>query len=337
MERERFTVLAIDDDPGALAVLESVSLAEGHIFHSATGGREGLILLDKFKPDIVLLDVMMPGIDGFRTCLEIKNTESMRRTPVILITALNSREDRIKGFEVGCDDFVSKPLDRLELKARIRSLARTKRLNDNLDSAESIVQALARSVEARDPSTGDHCDRLLRLCRLFGRYLDLPDDQCHILEQAAVLHDIGKIVVPDSILLKRDSLDEAEWSLMRQHPLAGARILAPLRTMADLIPIVRNHHENWDGSGYPDGLSGEDIPYLARVFQVLDAWDALTNSRSYKNRLDADQVRGILEDETNAGKWDPTITKEFFDFLVWTGDIPTERVLSIQHAKEEQC
>jgi putative two-component system response regulator len=309
-----FVVLGVDDEPNALMVLEGLTLGEGHLFHGTTDPSEAFGLVLQHMPDVILLDVMMPRISGYEICRAVKANAVTRTIPVVLLTALDSREDRLRGIEAGCDDFLSKPFDRIELRARVRSLARTKRMNENLDHAETVLATLARAVEAKDGTTGDHCDRLTRNGLAFGRFLGLNRPDLQALARAGVLHDIGKVGIPDAVLLKPAKLTSEEWVVMRRHPVIGAELLAPLRTMDRVVPIVRHHHERWDGGGYPDGLKGERIPLLARVFQVLDAFDALTSVRPYKAALGADEALALLQAETLQGKWDPSIIEAFARF-----------------------
>jgi putative two-component system response regulator len=315
-----FVVLGVDDEPNALMVLEGLTLSEGHVFHGTTKPSEAVALVLQHMPDVVLLDVMMPGISGYDVCRAIKANEVTRMIPVVLLTALDSREDRLRGIEAGCDDFLSKPFDRIELRARVRSLARTKRMNENLDHAEMVLATLARAVEAKDGTTGDHCDRLTRNGIAFGRFLGLNRPDLQALARAGVLHDIGKVGIPDAVLLKPARLTSEEWVVMRRHPVIGAELLAPLRTMDRVVPVVRHHHERWDGGGYPDGLAGDRIPLLARVFQVLDAFDALTSARPYKAAFCPEEAMKLLLEETTQGKWDPAIVEAFERFRASTNE-----------------
>ncbi|MEC7583666.1 MAG: HD domain-containing phosphohydrolase, partial [Planctomycetota bacterium] len=184
----------------------------------------------------------------------------------------------------------------------------------NLDDAERVLESLARSVEAKDGTTGDHCDRLKWGGRAFGAHLGLSEPDIKALERAGILHDIGKVGIPDAVLQKPGKLNSEEWQLMKQHPVIGAELLAPLRTMQRVVPIVRHHHERWDGQGYPDGLAGEEIPLLARVFQLLDAFDALTSERPYKSAMTPEESLATLEKEAAEGKWDPRLLREFQAF-----------------------
>lgn len=272
---------------------------------------KGIELMLEMDPDVVLLDVMMPEITGFELCRQIKEHPDLRFTPVVLVTALDSKKDLLEGLEVGCDDFMSKPFDRTILTTRVRSLARVRGLTRNLDNAEKVLESLARSVESKDATTGDHCDRLTRSGMLFSDHLGFSKAEKKAMGRAGVLHDIGKIGIPDAILLKPGKLTPEEWEVMKTHTTIGAELLAPLRTMRRVAPIVKHHHERWDGHGYPDGLSGENIPKLARAFQILDAFDALTSERPYKRAFTVQEACDILAEETESGKWDPYLLQEF--------------------------
>jgi len=308
-------VLAVDDDATNLLVIEKMLTPHSCKVLKAMSGQEALDEVWKELPDVILLDVMMPGMSGFEVCRKLKSSESTRLVPIIIVTALQDKEDRIKGIQAGCDDFISKPIDRLELLARVHALGQVKRLNDDLDHAEAVVLSLARAVEAKDNTTGDHCDRLIRLNNAFGKFLGLEEKEIRTLERASIVHDVGKIGVPDSILLKPGKLTEEEWEVMRQHPILGEEICHPLRSLSDVCPIVRHHHEKFNGTGYPDGLMGESIPYLARVFQIIDAYDAMTSERPYKPAFSIEKTINTLRDETSKGYWDPRLMDKFIEFI----------------------
>lgn len=308
-------ILIVDDDATNIVVMEKTLHAHGYRITSLTSGEEACARIDDLKPDVILLDVMMPGLNGFEVCRRIKLNLATRLIPVILITALQEREDRITGIEAGCDDFISKPIDRVELIARVRALGKNKRLNDELDDAESVIMSFARAVEAKDGTTGDHCDRLIRLSKAFGLYLGLSGQEIRTLNKASILHDVGKIGVPDAILLKPGKLTKKEWDVMKQHPQIGEEICRPLRSLHDVLPIIRHHHEKWNGTGYPDGLKQDAIPPLARIFQIIDAYDAMTTVRPYKTAFSAEETLKILCEESQRGLWDPNIAEKFVDFI----------------------
>lgn len=309
------TVLVVDDEPSNLIVIEKMLTPFGCAVKKASSGQEALEHVWKQLPDVILLDVMMPGMDGFEVCRRLKASEETRLVPIVIVTALQEKEDRIKGIQAGCDDFLSKPIDRLELIARVHALGRVKRLNDALDHAESVVLSLARAVEAKDTTTGDHCDRLIRLSQEFGKFLDIDAAGVHTLERASILHDVGKIGIPDSILMKPAKLSDSEWEIMRTHPVVGEEICHPLRSLSDVLPIIRYHHEKWNGTGYPDGLIADSIPYLARVFQILDAFDAMLNERPYKQPCNVEESLKTLQDESMRGMWDPELMEKFAAFI----------------------
>lgn len=312
------TILVVDDHPASRMTAVAILSVEGYEVLEAESGLAALEAVMQSQPDLILLDVMMPGMDGFEVCRLLKQDEQTRLIPVIFITALSDRRARISGIEAGGDDFLSKPFDRLELAARVKSLVRQKRLNEDLDHAEQVLFSIARAIESRDPNTGDHCERLVTLSDAFGADLNLSRDQKRNLQWGSYLHDIGKVGIPDSVLLKTGKLTSQEWEIMRQHVLIGERICQPLRTMRGVIPIVLHHHERWDGSGYPYQLAGDKIPYLAQVFQMIDIYDALTSERPYKRALAPEEALKVILAETQRGWRNPELVDQFFNFITAT-------------------
>ena len=308
-------VLIADDRPLNRLTVKDLLESEGHRVVEAENGQEALEIVAAETPDLVLLDIMMPVLDGFEVCKRIKANEPTQLLPVMMMTALNDRHSRVRGIEAGADDFLTKPFDFVELIARVQSLILKKRLNDDLDNAAQVLMALAQVVESRDSTTGDHCKRLSQMGRDFGAEIDLSPLHIKALEWAGYLHDIGKIGIPDSILGKPGQHTPEESAVMRTHAEIGERICQPLRTMKYVLPIIRNHHERWDGTGYPDGLKGEEIPFLARVFQTLDIYDALTSKRPYKPALSPEKALEIMVCETRKGWRDPQLTQQFQHFI----------------------
>jgi putative two-component system response regulator len=231
--------------------------------------------------------------------------------PVILLTSLNSDADRIHGIMCGADDFLNKPVNKHELLARVHSLLRLKQFTDELDNAETVLFSLALSIEAKDPYTEGHCDRLSKYSVALGEKLGLPEDLRVALRRGGLVHDIGKLAVPESILLKPGPLTPEERKIMQQHTIVGERICAPLRSFRYVLPIIRHHHEKQDGSGYPDGLKSEQIPLTARILQITDIYDALITDRPYRKALPLEKAFAIMREEVKRGWWDASILNEF--------------------------
>jgi len=315
MTESRGTVLAVDDDPGALSALADALGTLGFHVVQAASGEEALELARDRQPDVVLLDVQMPGMDGFEVCRQLKADQALLLVPVVFLTGHGSRRARLEGLEAGATDFLNKPCDLVELEVRVRNLVNFRRLTTELDSAEQMVFSIARVVEARDQDTGDHCERLARLSVALGERVGLDGEQVTALRRGGYLHDLGKIGIPDEVLLKPGKLNPDEWSLMKRHVEIGVEICSPLRSLQPVLPLIRHHHERYDGSGYPDGLSGEEIPLLARVFQVVDVYDALTVDRCYRPAMSVEQAVTVVEEETEKGFWDPDIVREFLTML----------------------
>ena len=310
------SVLAVDDDPRVLEGLASALGRLGYDVWQALDGETALILATEQQPDVILLDVLMPGMDGYEVCRRLREQETTRLIPVIFLTGQSSREAKIKGLRIGASDFLGKPTDLMELEARVRNLVRFHQLTRDLDSAERILFSIARMIEARDEGTGEHCERLAQLAVALGRELALDADDLKTLRRGGYLHDIGKLGIPDAVLLKPGTLTPEEWDVMRQHVDIGVEICSPLRSLKPVLPIIRHHHERWDGSGYPDGLAGEEIPYLARVFQVVDVFDALTSDRCYRQALTTVEALDTLHQETFAKHWwDPEIVPRFAELV----------------------
>jgi putative two-component system response regulator len=294
-------VLVVDDIEANRTLVARLLAPDGHHVTVAEDGRAALQSVMRDAPDLVLMDVMMPHLDGFEVCRAVKQNPSTRLVPVVLVTALQNSEDRIRGIEAGADDFVSKPFNAHELRARIRSLIRIKRYTDDLDTAEAVILSLALTIEARDKCTDGHCHRLAAYGSSLGRELGLGDDDVSALARGGFLHDIGKVGIPDAILLKADRLTRSEYDVMKQHAVIGDRLCGELRSLRRVRPIVRHHHERLDGSGYPDGLRGDAIPLLAQITAVVDVFDALTTSRPYKAAFPIDRAYDELTREADRG------------------------------------
>ncbi len=308
-------VLAVDDMATNRKLLGYVLRLPEYQITEASSGLQALEILRRESFDLVLLDVLMPGIDGFETCRRIRNELGLTLLPVIMVTSMGTPDDVVKGMDVGATDYVTKPFNSIELTARVRGAIERKHLTDRLDDAETVLLSLGRMVEARDHDTGDHCDRLSHTGVLFGKELGLNHDYLGALRRGGVLHDIGKLGIPDNVLLKKGKLDADEWQIMKQHTVIGAALCSPLRTMQLTAEIARYHHEKWNGTGYPDGLKGEEIPLIARVFQIVDIFDALSSERPYKPAFPREKVIQIMEEETAAGFWDPHLMPVFLKIV----------------------
>ena len=305
-------VIADDYEPN-LRGLQGLLERAGYAVETALNGAEALERVRSLRPDVALLDVVMPGMSGVDVCAEIKRDAATCLTPVVLITANQERQTRLAGLEAGADDFLNKPVDPDELFLRVRSLVAMKRLTDDLESAEALFLALGRVIEARDPYTEGHCERLAAFATAMGVRLRLDAADLDALYRGAFLHDIGKIAVPDRVLQKKGRLTRREYELMRTHPVVGDRLCSTVRSLDRVRPIVRHHHEQMDGGGYPDGLTGDRIPLLARIVSVVDVFDALTTDRPYRKALPPSAAYRTLVQEARAGRWDARLVSLFVD------------------------
>jgi putative two-component system response regulator len=296
-------VLIADDTESIRSLFRKLLLADGHDVVSADDGAAALDAVRDHHPDVILLDVTMPRVDGLEVCRRLKSDPATRLTPVVLVTGQTDLSDRIRGLEAGADEFLSKPVHPHELRARVRSLTRMKHLIDALDSAEAAFMTLALTIEARDPMTNGHCERLARYAVQLGRALNLPADDLEALHRGGYLHDVGKIGVPDSVLLKPGALTPEEFELMKRHPDIGDSLCAPLQSLRRVRPIVRCHHERVDGSGYPAGLRGDDVPLLAQIVGIVDVYDALTSARSYRPAWSVEDAIKYLKEEVDKGRF----------------------------------
>jgi putative two-component system response regulator len=304
------TILIADDEEANREYLCTLLAAQGYRTLEAPDGIHALDALRSEHVDLALLDVMMPGKTGFSVCREAKSDPTTRLIPVVLITGLSRSQDRIQGIEGGADDFLSKPVDRAELLARVRSLLRLKNFTDELESAETVLCSLAISIEAKDPYTVGHCDRLSVYAEAMGERLGLTSELRIALRRGGIVHDLGKVAVPEHILRKPGRLTPEERCIMEEHPVVGERICAPLKSFRHVLPIIRHHHEKLDGSGYPDGLKGSAIPLTARILTTVDIYDALTTDRPYRKAFSREEGLNVMREEAQRGWWDPDLIRE---------------------------
>jgi putative two-component system response regulator len=305
------TILVADDNEASRELLSAQLSAEGYQVVCAADGQQALARLRSDSIDLALLDVVMPRPSGFEICQAMKSKAETRLIPVVLVTGLNSEADRLHGILCGADDFLNKPVNKQELLARVHSLLRLKHFTDELDNAEAVLFSLALTIEAKDPYTEGHCDRLSKYSVALGEKLGLSEDLRVALRRGGLIHDIGKLAVPEQILLKPGPLTPEERKVMEQHTIEGERICAPLRSFRNVLPIIRHHHERQDGSGYPDGLKGADVPLTARILQITDIYDALTTDRPYRKALSTEKAFSIMREEVKRGWWDASILDEF--------------------------
>jgi cyclic di-GMP phosphodiesterase len=304
-------ILVVDDDAANLELLTRMLTRADYRVETASDGEEGLAALAAHPPDVVVLDVQMPRLNGFEVCRRIKHHPATRLIPVVLVTGLHERPHRLEGIDAGADDFLSKPFDRAELRARIGSLIRLKRYTDELDSAESVILSLALTIEARDVNTKGHCERLARYATSLGTALGLSDDDLAALHRGGYLHDVGKIGIPDALLLKTTALTSAEYEVMKTHTTIGERLCGSLRALQPVREIIRHHHERLDGSGYPDHLRGDAVPLLAQIIGVVDVFDAVTSDRPYRPALTPEAACAELLAEVEKGWKSEELVKSF--------------------------
>jgi putative two-component system response regulator len=308
------TILVVEDDAANRLLLTTILGQAGYSTVSAADGETGLRAAREHDPDAVILDIGLPALDGLEVTRLLRAREATRTLPVILLTARASMADMVQGLDAGADDFIAKPFQREELLARIRSAVRMRRAVLGMETARSVVAALAGAVEAKDASTNAHCERLARLAAGIGRRAGFDDLQQEALAYGALLHDVGKIGIPEAILHKPGPLDAQEWTVLRRHPEIGERICRPLGLSSRFLPIVRHHHERWDGCGYPDGLAGELIPVGARIVGVVDAFDAMTHDRPYRAARPTGEALDEIRRESGR-QFDPGLASLFIENL----------------------
>lgn len=323
MNGEKQTILLVDDEPMNLHLLKR-TLSETYTTLSAQNGPEALERAAHGGPDLILLDVMMPGMDGYTVCEHLKADARTEKIPVIFISAMSEVQDEARGFEAGAVDYISKPVSPPIVRARVRTHLALRDQNLVLEekvrerTAElrrtrlDIIHRLGRAAEFRDNETGFHVIRMSHCCRLLAEKAGMDSHSCHLILQASPMHDVGKIGIPDRILLKPGVLDPDEWALMQRHPEFGAQIIgqhdAGLLRMASTIALT--HHEKWDGTGYPQGLAGDQIPLYGRVAAVADVFDAVTSARPYKKAWPVTDAFDYIRDQ--AGRhFDPNLVEKF--------------------------
>ena len=325
---ERNTILIVDDEPAGRETLESILEPEGYYLVLAENGYQAIEKAKAVQPDVILLDVMMPGMNGFEVCRHIRNEKELAEVPILFLTALDDRQSLLNGLEAGADDFISKPFDRYELRARLLGITRLNRyrklMNERKNLEETHKQLLfaydetiegwSRAMDLRDKETEGHSQRVTELTLKLASAFGIPKQDLVHVRRGALLHDMGKLGIPDSILLKAGKLNDEEWEFMRQHPQLAYNMLYPIEYLRPAMDIPFCHHEKWDGTGYPRGLLGEQIPLAARLFAIVDVWDALTSDRPYRKAWEREKVLTYIKEES--GKhFDPNVVEAFLQLI----------------------
>jgi putative two-component system response regulator len=308
-------VLIVDDNETNVELICMHLKPFNYELIKAYDGEQAIEIVQQNEPDLILLDLMMPKISGYDVCKKIKSNPKTALIPVIIITALRELDDKIKAIDLGADDFLVKPFNKLELLTRIKSLLRLKTLYDELDHCEAVVFTLVETLEAKDIYTRGHSERVAKYSVILGKEMGLSSYELDELNRGSLLHDIGKIGVKDAVLNKVDKLTGEELAHIRTHPARGYEICKSLKSFKNLLPIIRSHHERMDGKGHPDGLAGDEIPVMARICSITDAFDAMTSNRPYRKGISPIQAANIFEREMNSGQWDPEIIKVFVKLI----------------------
>ena len=308
-------ILIVDDIEAHAELMEAFLIMEGYKVQAATDVQEAIRLTENLSPDLAILDVMMPDMNGYDLCKILKSISGTRFFPIILLTGLDRLEDKITGIEAGADDFFSKPFNRIEFITKIRSLLKLKKLQDELDHSEDIILTLAVAIEAKDPYTKGHSERVRNLSKKLAIFIGLSEAESITIKKAATLHDIGKIGLKDDLLHKKEPLHENELELIRRHPVVGEDICKPLHSLKQILPGIRHHHERWDGKGYPDKLKGEEIPIIARIINVIDSFDAIVSERPYRKSYSTNAAINLMNTEKSSGQWDSWLIEKFISMI----------------------
>lgn len=309
-------VMVADGNPTVRKILRHLFSALGWEILEVKDGAEALKRAhQRPAPHAIILDLELPEMDGYRLCRTLKSDDQSQMIPIVVTTNLDSPEAKMKALEAGADDFLTKPLNRAELTLRLRSLLRIHKFNQELIGAESVALALARAVAAKDGYAHSHLEKVAAQAVRFGESLGLDSAELKILKYGAILHNVGKIAIPDVVLEKAGPLTPREMAMFQQHPRVGCDICAPLKPLRPVLPIIRHHKEHWDGTGFPDGLRGEEIPLGAQIVNMVDAYTALTSDRPYRKAVSHAEAVARLRGQARDGHHDPDLVKRFIECL----------------------
>ncbi|HNE02924.1 MAG TPA: response regulator [Anaerolineales bacterium] len=318
------TILIVDDDAAGREVLVSILESDGYELILAENGFQAIELANAIHPDIILLDIMMPGMDGFEVCRRIRSEKDIAEVPILFLSALDDRQSLLSGLEAGADDFINKPPDRYELRARLLGISRLNRYRKLLDERQNLeeahqqlllaydktIEGWSRAMDLRDKETEGHTQRVTQTTLKLAKFFGIQGEELIHIQRGALLHDMGKLGIPDAILLKPDKLDDDEWKLMCQHPQMAYDMLYPIEYLRPALDIPYCHHEKWDGTGYPRGLKGEEIPLSARIFALADVWDALTSNRPYREAWSEQKTLAYIRQQSGK-QFEPRVVEAF--------------------------
>jgi len=314
-------IFVAEDDLATRALLRASLERAGYAVDEVDNGTDALAQISRHPPEVALLDIGMPGLDGLEVTRALRAAPATALLPIILVTARGRLDDKVAGLDAGASDFITKPFEPAELLARVRANLRLSAALTRLESTQDVLVALANAVDAKDPLTEHHCGRVADSALALARLAGLDSDETEAVGYGAVLHDVGKIGIAEAVLTKPGTLTDEERAEMQRHPIVGAEILGPLRLGRVIGPIVRAHHERWDGAGYPDRLRGDQIPVGARIVAVTDAYDAMTHDRPYRRRMGSDEARAELL-RHRGSQFDPELVDLFLGHLS-RGSAPT--------------
>jgi putative two-component system response regulator len=308
-------ILIVDDNPTNVELLQAQLKSYSYDLITAFDGDSALKKIEENPPDLVLLDLMMPKISGYEVCQKIKSDKKTQFIPVIVITALKELEDKLKAIEMGADDFLMKPFNKVELVTRVKSLLKLKELYDDVDNSESIIFTLAEMLEAKDVYTRGHSERVAKYSVMLARQIGLNEHDQEMIRRGALLHDVGKIGIREIVLNKPEKLSKEELAHIRSHPARGCEICRGLKSLAPVLPIIRHHHERFDGLGYPDGIGGKELNLGPRIVSIADTFDAMTSNRPYRKGILPGEAIKLIEREKLTGQWDPELVDQFIQLV----------------------